>query len=104
LISSKESKREVVLGNRPRHLINLSPSTQQLTRVSKSATSFAYHTHKLHKEINTPIQKRNANYNAYAVLYKRIRNFNVGDYVIVQIRPNNICLALGRNCMYLSNF
>jgi len=54
--------------------------------VSESATSFAYHTHKLHKEINTSIQKRNTHYKTYADLYKRAREFNVGDYVMVQIR------------------
>ena len=54
-----------------------SPRTQH-TRVSESATSFAYHIHKLHKEISTPIQKKNANYKAYADLFKRARDFNVG--------------------------
>jgi len=76
-----------VHGNRPRHLINLSPRIQHHTRVSESDTSFAYHIHKLHKEINTPIQKRNVNYKAYADLFKRARDFNAGDYVMVQIRP-----------------
>ena len=71
LISSKESKREIVHCNRPKHLINLSPRTQQHTRVSESATSFAYHIHKLHTEISTPIQKRNANDKAYANLFKK---------------------------------
>ena len=66
LISPKEFKRVVVQGNRSRHLINLSLRTQQHARVSESTTSFAYHIHKLHKEISTPIQKRNANYKAYA--------------------------------------
>jgi len=51
------------------------------------ATSFAYHIHKLHKEINIPIKKRNANYRAYADLFKKARDFNVGDYVMVQIHP-----------------
>jgi len=76
-----------VHGNRLRHFINLSSRTQQHTRVSESATSFAYHIHKLHKEINTLIQKRNANYKAYADLFKRARDFNVGDYVMVGIHP-----------------
>jgi len=55
--------------------------------VSESATSFAYHVHKLHKEISTPIQKRNANYKVYADLFKRAQDFNVRDYVMVRIRP-----------------
>ena len=68
------SSKERVHDNRLRHLINLSPKTQQHTRVSESATSFAYHIHKLHKEISTPIQKRNANYQAYAFLFKKARD------------------------------
>jgi len=48
-----------------------------------SAPSFAYHIHKLHKEINIPIKKRNANYKAYEDLFKKARDFNVGDYVMV---------------------
>jgi len=86
LNSPKESKREVVQGHRPRHLINLSPGTQH-TRVSESTTSFAYYTHKLHKQTITSIQKRNANYKAYADLYKRVRDFNVGVYMMVRSRP-----------------
>jgi len=46
-----------------------------------------YHIHKLHKEINTPIQKRNANDKAYVDLFKRARDFNVGDCVMIRIRP-----------------
>jgi len=67
--------------------INLSRRTQQHTRVYESATPFAYHIHKLHKEINTSIQKRSANDKAYADLFKRARDFNVGDYVMVRIHP-----------------
>jgi len=59
--------------------------TQQHTRVFESVTSFAYHIHKLHKEISIPIQRRNANYKAYANLSKRARDFNIGDYAMIQI-------------------
>jgi len=72
--------------NRPKHLINLSPRTQHHTKVSESATSFAYHARKLHKEISTPIQKRNTNNKTYADLYKRARDFNIGDYMMVRSR------------------
>jgi len=79
LISPKESKREVVHENRCRHLINLSPRGQHHTKLSESAALFAYNTYKLHKEISTPIQKRNANYEAYVNLYKRVQEFNIED-------------------------
>ena len=39
----------------------------------------------MHKEINNQIQKSNANYKAYADLYKKAHEF--GDYVIARIRP-----------------
>jgi len=74
LDSLKESKREVVRENRPRHLINLSPRAQHHTRVPKSTASFAYHTHKLHKEISTLIQKRNANIKLMQICIKELGN------------------------------
>jgi len=51
--------------------------------VSESVASFASYIHELHKEINTQIQKNNANYEAYADLHKKAREFYVGDYVMI---------------------
>jgi len=47
--------------------------------MSESAASFASHIHDLHKEINTQIQKSNANYKAYTDLHKKTQEFKVGD-------------------------
>jgi len=84
--------------------INLSRRTQQHTRVSESATSFAHHIHKLHKEINTLIQKRSANDKAYADLFKRARDFNVGDYVTVRIRLKQYPFGTVKKYMDRSKF
>jgi len=43
--------------------------------------------HDLHKEINTQIHESNANYKVYADLHKT-QEFNVEDYVMVRIRPD----------------
>jgi len=51
----------------------------------KSAASFASYIHDLHKDISNQIQKSNANYKDYADFHKA-REFNVEDYVMVQIR------------------
>jgi len=66
--------------------IDLILMTPHHTRMSESA-SFASHIHDLHKEINNQIQKSNAKYKAYTNLHKKAHEFNVGDYVMIRIRP-----------------
>ena len=84
---------EVVHGYQSRQLIDLIPMTPHHTRMFESGTSFASHIHDLHKEINNQIQKSNTNYKAYADLYKKAHEFNVGDYVMVRIRPERYPLG-----------
>ena len=56
------------------------------SRVSDSASAFAFHIRALH-EIGEKIIKNNADYKAFADLHSRLRTFNVGDYVMVCTRP-----------------
>jgi len=62
---------EVMHGYRPRQLINLILMTHHHTSVFESAASFASHIHEPHKEVNTQIQKNNANYKGHADLHKK---------------------------------
>ena len=55
-------------------------------RIFEFASSFASHMHELHKEINDKIAQNNANYKLRADVRKRLKLFNVGDFVIVRIR------------------
>ena len=85
---------EVVHGYQPRQLIDLIPMVPHHTRMLESVASFASHIHDLHKEISNQIQKSNAKYKAYADLHKKAHEFNVRDYVMVQICRNGILLVL----------
>ena len=78
---------ELVHGYQPRQPVDLIRVAPHHTRMSESTVPFASHIHDLHKEISTQIQKSNANYKAYADLHKKSQEFNVGDYVMVQIHP-----------------
>jgi len=57
------------------------------SRVSDSASAFASHIYAPHEEIREKIMKANADYKAFADLHCRLRTFNVGDYVMVRMRP-----------------
>ena len=53
---------------------------------SDSASSFASHVHDLHKKVMNKIAQSNASYKLGADVRKKLKIFNVGDYVIVRIR------------------
>jgi len=57
------------------------------SKVSDSASAFASHIRALHEEIREKIMKNNADYKASADLHRRLKIFNVGDYVMVPMRP-----------------
>jgi len=84
---------EVVHSYQPRQPINLIHMAHHHIRMSESAALFVSHIHDLHKEISTQIQKNNANHKAYADLHKKTHEFNVGDYVMVRIRPKRYPLG-----------
>ena len=56
-------------------------------RVSDSVSAFASHIRALHEEIREKIIKNNADYKASADLHCQLRTFNIGDYVMVRMRP-----------------
>jgi len=57
------------------------------TRALYFASSFASHVHDLHKEVIDKIAQSNAKYKLRADVRKRLKIFNVGNYVMMQIRP-----------------
>jgi len=85
--TTRMSSFEVVHDYQPRQPIDLILMTSHHARMFESAASFASHIHNLHKEINIQIQKSNAKHKAYAYLHKKVQEFNVEDYMMVQIRP-----------------
>jgi len=62
-------------------------------RASDSASLFASHVHDLHKEVMNKLAQSNANYKLRADVRKRLKTFNIGDYVMVRIRPERFPLG-----------
>jgi len=62
-------------------------STPHHSRVLGFAPAFTSHTHALHEEIRDEILKLNANSKASTNFHRRLRLVNIGDYVIVCLRP-----------------
>ncbi|PKU77037.1 hypothetical protein MA16_Dca001643 [Dendrobium catenatum] len=56
-------------------------------RTSESAFAFSSHLHELHNEIKKKIEQNNTNYKIHADKKKRFKEFKVGDFVMVRIRP-----------------
>ena len=77
---------EIITGFKPNQLIDLVPMAHHF-RVSNSASAFTSHIHALHEEIRDKIMKNNADYKASADLRSILRTFNVGDYVVIRLRP-----------------
>ena len=71
---------------RPRQPIGLTPISDYI-RAPNSASSFVSHVHDLHKEVIDKIAQSNASYKLRAGVRKRLKIFNVGDYVMVRIHP-----------------
>jgi hypothetical protein len=76
---------EVVHCYKPRKLLYLPLMSH--VRVFKSAISFAHRVQDLHVEITKQIQVNNAQYKLQDDLHRRHNEFNVGDYVMIWIRP-----------------
>jgi len=77
---------EVVHGYKPRKPLDLLPMSIH-TRVSESAEFFARRIQDLHIEITKQIQASNVQYKLQAYLHRRHHEFNVGDYVMIRIKP-----------------
>ena len=68
-------------------------------RVSKPAENFAKHIHDLHDEIRGKISLSNEEYKLTTDVHRRYKEFNVGDYVMVCIRPERIPKNFQKNFM-----
>ncbi|GFZ18574.1 hypothetical protein Acr_27g0003130 [Actinidia rufa] len=77
---------EVVHGFKPRKPVDLLPMSPH-TRVSESAESFARHIRELHDEIRKVINDSNCQYKFQADSRRRHSEFQIGDNVMVRIRP-----------------
>ena len=86
---------EVVHGYKPRKPLNLLPISLH-ARESKSAESFARIIQDLHIEITKHIQASNTQYKLQADLHRRHNEFNVGDYVMIRIRPERFSSGANR--------
>ena len=58
--------------------------------VSEPAENFSKHIHDLHAEIRRMISLSNEEYKLAADVHRRSKEFNVGNYVMVRIRPERI--------------
>ena len=76
---------EVVYDYKPRKPLNLL-SMPLHARMSESAETFARRIQNLHVEITKQIQVSNAQYKLQADLHRRHNEFNMEDYVMIQIR------------------
>ena len=74
---------EIVTGFKSRRPIDLVPIAHHHSRVSDSASAFLSHICALHEEIRDKLNENNSDYKAVADLYRRLRTFNIGDYVMV---------------------
>ena len=70
----------------PIDLVPLSP----YMRVSEPVENFAEHIHDLHTEIRQKVYLSNEEYKLVANVHRRSKEFNVGEYIMVCIRPERI--------------
>ena len=87
--STGKSHFQIVNGYSPRTPIDLVPLPPH-TCVSKPAKNFAKHIHDLHVENRRKIYLSNEEYKLAADVHRRSKEFNIGDYVMVHIRPERI--------------
>ena len=87
--SNGKSPFQIVNGYSPRTPIDLVPLPPHM-RVSEPAKNFAKHIHDLHAEIKRKISLSNEEYKLAADVHRRYKEFNVGAYVMVRIRPERI--------------
>ena len=87
--STGKSLFQIVNGYSPRTPIDLVPLPPHM-RVSERAGNFAKHIHDLLDEIRRKFSLSNEEYKLAADVHRRSKEFNVGDYVMVRIRPERI--------------
>ena len=87
--SISKSHFQIVNGYSPRMAIDLVPVPPN-TRVSEHVENFTKHIHDLHVEIKRNISLSNEKYKLVVDVHCRSKEFNVGEYVMVRIRPERI--------------
>jgi len=81
-----KSPHEIVYGFRPKQPIDFILMVDHY-RVSEFASSFATHTHELHKVISDKIKQSNLDYKLKADVRKKFKTFNVSNLVMIWIHP-----------------
>ena len=89
------SPHEIMYGHKPRAPIDLIPMSP-LQRASESAESFACRMSDLHKFISNQITMSNAKYKALANIHRRYKRFDVGNFVMIRLRPERFPLRTFR--------
>ena len=90
-MTTGKSPHEIVYVFRPRQPIDLIPMVDH-RRVSESASSFATYMHELHKIISDKIKQSNFDYKLRADVRRKFNTFDIGDLVMVWIRPKRFPL------------
>ena len=93
--STGKSHFQIVNGYSPLTPIDLVPLPPHM-RVSKPAENFAKHIHDLHAEIRRKISLSNEEYKPVVDVHCSSKEFNVGEYVMVRIRPERIPKTLSK--------
>ena len=87
--STDKSPFQIVNGYSPRTLVDLVPLPPHMC-VSEPVKNFAKHIHELHVEIRRKISLSNDEYKLTSDVHHRFKEFNIGEYVMVHIRPERI--------------
>ena len=82
---------EIVYSHYPRKSVDLIPITLH-TRMSKTTESFTQHVRSMHKEITKKINVSNQIYKQLTDSHQRAHDFADGDYVMIQVRPEQFSL------------
>ena len=77
---------QIVNGYSPRTPIDLVPLPLHM-RASEPTKNFSKHIHDLHAEIRRNISLSNEEYKLVADVHYKSKEFNIGEYVMVCIRP-----------------
>ena len=96
--STSKSPFQIVNGYSLRTPIDLVPLPRHM-HVSEPAENFAKHIHDLQVEIMQKISQKNEEYKLVADVHRRSKEFNVGEYVMIRIRPERIPKRFQKNFM-----
>ena len=87
--STGKSHFQIVNGYSPHTPIDLVPLPPHI-HVFEPVENFAKHIHDLHAKIRQKIALSNEEYKLAVDVHRRSKEFNVGEYVMVHIRPERI--------------